>query len=103
VIYEDDQAFVPSCLNRVIRVKPLNDIGELPNLVRPISRYLQTVGTAMSGERRDRLAAALAPLGVCRVCSIGEMPHPPLSWHHDGGFSLMPLLSWTSIEEGAEG
>jgi hypothetical protein len=103
VIYEDDQAFVPSCLNRVIRVKPLNDIGELPNLVRPISRYLQTVGTAMSGERRDRLAAALAPLGVCRVCSIGEMPHPPLSWHHDGGFSLLPLLSWTSIEEGAEG
>jgi hypothetical protein len=99
VIYEDDQVFVPSCLNRVIRVKPLTDIGELPNLVRPISRYLQTVGTAMSRERRDRLAAALAPLGVCRLCSIGEMPHPPLSWHHDGGFSLLPLLTWTSIEE----
>jgi len=99
VIYEDDPTFVPSCLNRVVRVKALADIGELPNLVRPISRYLQTVGTAMSPERRDRLADALAPLGVCRVCPIGEMPHPPLFWHHDGGFSLLPLLTWTSIEK----
>lgn len=103
VIYEDDPAFVPSCLNRVIRVKPLTDAGELANLIRPVSRYLQTVGTAMSRERRDRLASSLASLGVCRICAIGEMPHPPLSWHHDGGFSLLPLLSWTSIEEGADG
>jgi hypothetical protein len=87
----------------VIRVKPLTDAGELANLIRPVSRYLQTVGTAMSRERRDRLASSLASLGVCRICAIGEMPHPPLSWHHDGGFSLLPLLSWTSIEEGADG
>ncbi len=99
VIYEDDPTFVPSCLNRVVRVKALADIGELPNMVRPISRYLQTVGTAMSPERRDHLADALAPLGACRVCPIGEMPHPPLFWHHDGGFSLLPLLTWTSIEK----
>ncbi len=99
VIYEDDETFIPSCLNRVVRVKPLADIGEVPNLVRPISPYLQTVGTALSRQRRDCLAAALAPLGVCRVCSVGEMPHPPLSWHHDGGFSLLSLLTWTSIEE----
>ena len=100
VIYEDDQAFVPSCLNRVVRVKPLADVGEVPNLLRPVRRHLQTAGTALSPERRDRLAEALARLGVCRVCSVGEMPHPPLSWHHDGGFSLLPLLTWTNIEEG---
>lgn len=99
VIYEEDQTFVPSCLNRVVRVKPLADMDELPNLVRPIRRYLQTVGTALTHERRDRLADALASLGVCRVCSVGEMPHPPLSWHHDGGFCLLSLLAWTSIEE----
>ena len=99
VIYEDDPTFVPSCLNRVVRVKALADMAEVPNLVRPISRYLQTVGTAMPQGRRDRLAEALAPLGVCRVCSVGDMPHPPLAWHHDGGFSLLPLLRWTSIEE----
>ena len=103
VIYEDDPAFVPSCLNRVVRVKPLVDLAELPNLLRPVSRHLQTVGAALSRERRDRLADALAPLGVCRVCAIGEMPHPPLHWHHDGGFNLLPLLKWTAIEDPAEG
>ena len=98
VIYEEDPTFVPSCLNRVVRVKSVTDIKEVSRLVRPISRYLQTVGTAMAPERRDQLAEALAPLGVCRICPVGEMPHPPLDWHHDGGFSLLPLLRWTSIE-----
>ncbi|HSB77344.1 MAG TPA: acyl-CoA reductase [Candidatus Methylomirabilis sp.] len=98
VIYEDDPSFIPSCLNRVVRVKPVTDLREIPSLVRPFSRYLQTVGTAMSPERRARLAEALAPFGACRVCAIGEMPHPPLTWHHDGGFSLLPLLRWTAIE-----
>ncbi len=99
VIYEDDPGFVPSCLNRVVRVKALTDLGEVPGLLRPLGRHLQTVGAAMSRERRDRLAEALTPLGVCRVCSIGQMPHPPLAWHHDGGFSLLPLLRWTAVEE----
>jgi Acyl-CoA reductase (LuxC) len=99
VIYEDDPSFIPSCLNRVVRVKPVTDLREIPSLVRPFSRYLQTVGVAMSAERRANLADALARSGVCRVCSIGEMPHPPLLWHHDGGFSLLPLLKWTAIED----
>jgi hypothetical protein len=101
VIYEDDPAFAPSCLNRVARVKALPDLGDLPGLIRPISRYLQTVGTAMSRERRDSLAKTLAPLGVCRICPVGAMPHPPMAWHHDGGFSLLPLLRWAAIEDPA--
>jgi acyl-CoA reductase LuxC len=99
VIYDDDPSFIPSCLNRVVRVKPVTDLGEIPSLVRPFRRYLQTVGAAMSRERRVRLAEALAPLGACRICTIGDMPHPPLTWHHDGGFNLLPLLRWTAIEE----
>ncbi len=99
VIYEADPRFVPSCLNRVVRVKALDDLETLPDLLRPIARYLQSVGAAMSPKRRDRLAEVLGPLGVCRVCPIGKMPHPPLAWHHDGGWSLLPLLKWTAIEE----
>jgi hypothetical protein len=98
VLYEEDPAFVASCLNRVIRVKPVGDAAEIPGLVRPVRRHLQTVGTAMPRARQEALARALAPLGVCRVCPIGRMPHPPLTWHHDGGFSLRPLLRWTGME-----
>ena len=98
VIYEDDPAFSLSCLNRVVRVKAVTDLTEVPGLVRPFSRHLQSVGVAVSRERRLRLAEALAPLGVCRICPIGQMPHPPLTWHHDGGYSLLPLLRWVTIE-----
>ena len=99
VIYQDDAAFVPSCLNRVVRVKAVTDLADVAGLVRPVSRHLQSVGMAMSRQRRERLAEALAPLGVCRICPIGEMPHPPLAWHHDGGQNLLPLLRWVGIEE----
>ena len=99
VIYEEDPTFVPSCLNRTVRVKALTDLEDLPELLRPICRYLQSAGVALRSARQARLAEALAPLGVCRVCPIGRMPHPPLTWHHDGGFSLLPLLRWTAIEE----
>jgi hypothetical protein len=99
VIYEEESTFVPSCLNRLVRVKPVADLRDVPGLVRPLRRHLQTVGTAMRPERRAALAEALAPLGVCRICPVGRMPHPPLDWHHDGGFSLLPLLKWTALEE----
>jgi hypothetical protein len=98
VIYQDDPAFVPSCLNRVVRVKAVTDLADVAGLVRPFSRHLQSVGTAVSRQRRERLAEALAPLGVCRICPIGEMPNPPLAWHHDGGQNLLPLLRWVGIE-----
>ena len=98
VIYDDDPGFAVSCLNRVVRVKPVTDVAELPGLLRPLSRHLQSVGTALSPERLARLAGALAPIGVCRLCPVGQMPHPPLAWHHDGGHSLLPLLRWVAIE-----
>jgi hypothetical protein len=99
VLYEDEPTFMPSCLNRVVRVKPVTDLREIPSLLQPFSRYLQTVGIAVTRDRRLRLAETLAPLGVCRLCAIGEMPHPPLAWHHDGGYSLRPLLRWIAIED----
>jgi hypothetical protein len=98
VAYEADPIFTPSCLNRVVRVKAIADISDLTNLLKPVSRYLQTVGVAMAPSRRDRLAGILARMGACRICPIGEMPHPPLAWHHDSGSSLLPLVRWIGID-----
>lgn len=98
VIYEDNPTFVPSCLNRVVRVKAVEDLGDVPDLVRPFRPHLQSVGMAVAPKRREALAGLLASVGACRVSPIGEMPHPPLAWHHDGGFNLLPLLRWVTIE-----
>ena len=99
VVYDEDPAFVPSCLNRVVRIKAVTDLAELPSLLRPARRYLQTVGVALSEDRLTDLAEKLATLGACRLCPIGRMPHPSFAWHHDGGHNLLPLLRWIGVED----
>ncbi|MDI6798943.1 MAG: acyl-CoA reductase, partial [Candidatus Aenigmarchaeota archaeon] len=54
VIYKEDSKFESSCLYRVVRVKPVNDVSEVPKLVESISKYLNTVGVALPEEREDK-------------------------------------------------
>ena len=91
--------FTASCLNRTIRVHPLADIAELPaRLVRsvPICKRL-----AWRSRRRvyRRWPRQLGRLGVTRLCALGRMPWPTLTWHHDGRGNLLDLLHWTDIED----
>ncbi len=99
VIYENDPAFVPSCLNRTIRIKPVKDVSEVVGLIEPMKGYLQTVGAALPQERFFSLADKMGRLGADRICPLGKMTAPPLTWHHDGRFNLLDLLRWTDIEE----
>ncbi len=94
VIYEEDPMFTPSCLNRVVFVKPVNQLESIPQLMRRFAPHLSTVGIASMNERAMAFARDLAKMGVCRVCPIGRMQRPPLSWHHDGGPNLADLMRW---------
>ena len=47
---------------------------------------------------RAAFAGELARMGVHRVCPIGQMQRPPLSWHHDGRPNLADLVQWTDFE-----
>lgn len=98
VIYEEDAAFTPSCLNRTIRVHPLPDIASLPACLEPVRVYLQTAGVAVAPQRLPALAEMLGSLGVSRLCALDRMPWPTLTWHHDGRGNLAELLRWTDIE-----
>jgi hypothetical protein len=48
-------------------------------------------------ERALSFASDLARMGVHRVCPIGQMQRPPLSWHHDGRPNLADLVNWTDL------
>ncbi len=98
VIYEANPAFVPSCLNRTIRVKPVADVMDVVGCVKPVRNYLQTMGTALSSERLVPLADAMGHLGMDRISPLGKMTAPSLLWRHDGRFNLLDLLRWTDIE-----
>jgi hypothetical protein len=98
VLVDVDPGFTASCLNRVVWVKPLGDVADLPALLAPVRRYLQTVGVAAESERLETMAALLSDLGVDRVCPIGQMGDPPVTWHHDGRFNLLDFLRFSDLE-----
>ncbi|HEV7214871.1 MAG TPA: acyl-CoA reductase [Chloroflexota bacterium] len=98
VLVEADPAFSASCLNRTVWVKPLASLGELPALLAPVSRYLQTAGVAATPERLTAVAEVLAAAGIDRICPLGQMGDPLPTWHHDGRFNLLDFLRFTDLE-----
>jgi hypothetical protein len=98
VIYDEEPGFVASCLNRVLRVTPLDELAELASYLEPFGAFLQTVGVAASAERRAELAERLGRLGVSRITTLEAMPWPPPAWHHDGQEPLRELLRWVDLE-----
>jgi hypothetical protein len=98
VIFDPDPAFTPSCLNRVVRVKPVDAIEEVAALVNPVASVLQTVGFAGSEDRMGTAAAAFGRLGASRMTSLRRMAWPPATWHHDGRPPLADLVRWCDVE-----
>ena len=103
VIYDGTTENVePSPLFRVIRVKPVNDIMEIPRLVRPIGSFLQTVGVAIPNNRLIPFADAIGEVGATNIRAISSMTlqKPWEPW--DGRFPLHELfehdnIRWVSI------
>lgn len=98
VIFDPASAFAPSCVGRVVRVKPVGDVLDTPKLVAPFARHLQSVGVAGCGDRLPRLAEELAHTGVSRITGFDAMPFPPPHWHHDGQGPLRALVGWVDLE-----
>lgn len=98
VIFSTDPAFEASCLNRVARVKAIDDIAHIAPLVRDVAPYLQTVGVAGPDGRIEPVAEALARAGASRIAPLANMPWPPPAWHHDGRPPLRDLLRWCDWE-----
>jgi hypothetical protein len=97
VIYDDSPAFMASCLNRIVFVKPTDGYKRVLDAIQKYASSISTVGVAPMNERALAFASDLARMGVHRVCPIGQMQRPPLSWHHDGRPNLADLVSWTDL------
>ena len=100
VVYEADPQFRLSCLNRFIHVKPVADLTEALRHAESWRGKISTVALAASGDKSPALALQLARWGVTRLCPLGEMQNPPLTWRHDGRPALGDLVTWTDWESG---
>jgi hypothetical protein len=64
----------------------------------PLGPHLAAVGLDGFGEAPPGLPRALADLGASRLCPVGMLQCPPLSWHHEGLGVLAPLARFTDLE-----
>ncbi len=102
VVYEADARFQISCLNRFLYVKPVADCTDALCAADSVRGRVSTVGLEAPEERVAELAAAFARWGATRICPLGEMQKPPLTWRHDGRPALGDLITWTDWERVAE-
>jgi hypothetical protein len=99
VIYEADPQFQASCLNRFVYVKPAEDLEAMLHAADAVRNRVSTVGIVGSTARACTLAERLAVWGVTRICPVGHMQTPPVTWRHDGRPALNELVRWTDWEE----
>ena len=98
VIYDESNPNCePSPLFRVIRVKPVSDIMNILQKVRPLGSFLQTVGVAIPQDRLITFANAIGQLGATNIRTIGGMTLQKTWEPWDGQFPLQELFEHDSI------
>jgi hypothetical protein len=84
VVVEADAVFRPTPLCRSIRVQPIANVDALAALLPAVRSWLEGAGLAAAPERWAEFSDRLEKAGVHRVCALGEMQRPPLSWRQGG-------------------
>ena len=98
VVFEHETRFRFSPLNRFIFIKPVPDLAAVLTGVDEIHGKVSTVGLAAPPEKLSELAGRFARWGAPRICPLGRMQNPPLTWRHDGRPALGDIVLWTDVE-----
>lgn len=98
VVFEGDPLFQISCLHRFVHVKAVAQLADALHGADALRGHVSTVGLAAADEKTPALVQELGRWGVSRVCPVGRMQRPPLSWRHDGRPPLGDLVTWTDWE-----
>jgi len=98
VVYEADPRFQASCLHRFVYVKGVTGLTEALQAADPVRRHVSTVALAAPEDKAQAMATELARWGASRICQLGHMQQPPLTWRHDGRPPLADLFRWADWE-----
>jgi hypothetical protein len=95
---EDVPQFRPTCLNRCLRLQIVAHLDEVASGLALQRRCLEAAGVAVGPARRAAVERWLAACGVHRVCPIGQMQLPPLTWQQGGRPRVADWVDWVGIE-----
>jgi len=98
VVLTSERTFSPSCLGRVLLVRPIAGLEDALDYLEPVAAHLQGVALAAVEPRRTWIAERLAGLGAGRICPPGALQRPPAAWGGDGRPVLGDLVRWASLE-----
>lgn len=99
VIWENDPRFQLSCMNRFIYIKAVADLTHALQGAELVHEQVSTIGLAATPAQAREMAEKLSRWGARRICLLGRMQEPPLTWRHDGRPSLGDLVTWTDWEK----
>lgn len=99
VIFEPQPVRLPEVGRRSLRVRPMVDVEDLPDVLAPLGKHLQSVGHAGLGDRIEHVADLLGQAGASRVVPFRALSFPPPWWFHDGRGPLSELISRVEVEE----
>ena len=97
LLAERESEFRGSPLGRVLRVHFVPSFEAMVEALRPVARHLASIGLA--GRAALGAPPPLLALRPSRICRLGEMQAPPISWCHDGQGVLVPLAALTSTRD----
>ena len=102
VTVEPGAELMPTCLHRCVRVKVVGNLDEIPAAIVPHRRQIEAVGLAVGAERVAAVVEMLSAAGVHRVCPVGTMQQPPLSWVQSGRPRIGDWVEWMAVEGGLD-
>ena len=94
VLLDPEPQFRASCLNRVVYIKPCGPL-DVTKAVESVRQHLSTVGIYPATLENAEIAALT---GAKRICPLGQMQYPPLTWHQDGLPVLSSLVNYVDFE-----
>lgn len=98
VVFEENPLFQLSSLHRFVYVKRVTSLEEALQGADAFRTKVSTVGLAADEEQWPEFAEKLARWGALRICPLGRMQTPPLTWRHDGRPALADFVRWIDIE-----
>jgi len=73
-------------------IRPFTSLATIVSDLAPFKDHLSAIGVAGPMSRLDAIRPQLEQLGTTRICELGQMQRPPLTWRN-GGISLAEALA----------